>query len=100
MPYLPTDGYMSDIISTTRTVQLFSISRDTLVSNNIWFRPDQNSIAAIYNFLKTQTTITFPSTAKIEGWWWLPGEDSLVVQVNDSSFATLAQNDIMVNNVL
>lgn len=100
MPYLPTDGYMSDVISTTRTVQLFTISRDTLVTQGIFIRPDANTIGAIFNYLKTQTTVTFPSTAKIEGWWWLPGEEALCVQVNDSSFATLAQNDIMPNNVL
>ena len=100
MPFLPTDGYMSDVISTTRTVQLYTISRDTLITQGIFIRPDANTIAAIFNYLKTQTTVTFPSTAKIEGWWWLPGEEALAVQVNDSSFAVLAQNDIMVNNVL
>lgn len=100
MPYLPTDGYMSDILSTTRTVQLYTIRADTLNTQNLMIRPDPNTIGAIFQFLKTQTTITFPSTAKIEGWWWMPGEDALCVQVNDSSFSSLGANDVMVNNVL
>lgn len=100
MPYLPTDGYMSDILNSTRTVQLYTIRQDTLNTQGIAIRPDANTIGAVFNYLKTQTTVTFPSKAIIEGWWWIPGEDSLCVQVNDPSFATLGANDVMVNNVL
>ena len=100
MPYLRVPALVNDVMSTTRKSQLFTIRADTLNTQGIVHRPDENTIAAVWNYLKTQTTVTFPSTAIIEGWWWLPGEDCLCVQANDSSFLALAANDVMINNVL
>jgi hypothetical protein len=91
---------VSDIIGTTRSVSLWTIRMDTLNTQGIQIRPNQDNIGAIFNFLKTQTTITFPANGKIEGWWWLPGQDAICVQVNDSTLATVALNDIIPNNVL
>jgi hypothetical protein len=72
---------------------VYFVRQDTLSAQSLpQFYTDQN-IGALYNFLKTQTTVTFPTTAQIEGWWRAPGSDGVFVQVWDSSFSTVNLND-------
>lgn len=100
MPYLTQDGFVSDIVRATRAIQVFAIRMDTLNTQNIQYRPNDQNIGGVFNYLKTQTTVTFPNTGIIEGWWWEPGSETLQVQVYDPSFSTVALNDTPPVNVL
>jgi hypothetical protein len=99
MPYFD-NGYCSDNIHATRAIQTYMVRQDTLNTQSLPQNFGTDSIAALWNFLKTQTTVTFPSTAQIEGFWRAPGQDGVLIQVWDSSFATVAQNDIVPVNVV
>lgn len=94
------DGMVSDNVHATRAVQVFFVRQDTLNTQSLpQFYSEQN-VGALYNFLKTQTTVTFPTTAQIEGLWREPGSDGVFIQVWDSSFSTIAQNDQVPVNVV
>jgi hypothetical protein len=99
MPYL-TDGLVTDNLHATRAVQMFLVRQDTLAAQSLPQFYSQDNVAALYTFLKTQTTVTFPTTAQIEGVWREPGVDGVFMQVWDSSFSTIAQNDQIPLNVV
>ena len=87
------NGYITDNLHATRAVQAYLVRQDTLASAALPQYYTADNIGALYNFLKTQTAVTFPSTAQIEGFWRSPGVDGIVLQVWDSSFSTVQQND-------
>lgn len=87
------NGYITDNLHATRAVQAYLVRQDTLASASLPQIYGADNISALYGFLKTQTVVTFPSTAQIEGYWRLPGVDGVVMQVWDSSFSTVNQND-------
>ena len=92
MPYFE-DGVVTDNLHATRAIQVYLVRQDTLASAALPQTYSADNIGALYNFLKTQTVVTFPTTAQIEGWWRQPGSDGVFVQVWDSSFSTVQQND-------
>jgi hypothetical protein len=87
------NGFITDNLHATRAVQCYLVRQDTLASASLPQTYTQDNIGALYQFLKTQTTVTFPTTAQIEGFWRSPGTDGVIVQVWDSSFSTVNQND-------
>lgn len=92
MPYFD-NGYITDNLHATRAIQTYLVRQDTLASASLPQLYTDANIGALYNFLKTQTVVTFPSTAQIEGFWRSPNVDGVIVQVWDSSFSTVSQND-------
>ena len=92
MPYFD-NGFITDNLHATRSVQAYLVRQDTLASASLPQNYTQDNIGALYNFLKTQTAVTFPSTAQIEGFWRAPATDGVIIQVWDSSFSTVNQND-------
>ena len=105
MPYFE-DGVVTDNLHATRAVQIYFVRQDTLAAQSLpqWYDVNNGNIGALYTVLKTASTIngnvSFPSTAQVEGWWRQPGADGVFIQVWDSSFATVNQNDQIPVNVL